>query len=172
VMMEAIKGDYDFDLYLSFTVQEEIGTRGSEIAAFTIEPDLAMILEGTTCSDVPGVPEFEQSTLLGSGAALTIMDRTSYPDRGLVSYLYNLAKEKNIKVQYKKTTSGGNDAGKIQRSTKGVKVASVSVPCRYIHSPVSVMHMEDYKCVKALVLEALQSFNDSRNLEKIMNGGI
>jgi len=172
VMMEAIKGEYEFDLYLTFTVQEEIGTRGSEIAAFSVEPDLALILEGTTCSDVPGVPESEQSTVLGDGAALTIMDRTSYPDKRLVAYLYNLASERNIKVQYKKTTTGGNDAGKIQRSTKGVKVASVSVPCRYIHSPVSVMSMEDYNCVKSLVLEALLSFNDTEKLENILNGGI
>lgn len=171
VMLEAIKGEYDFDLYLAFTVQEEIGTRGSEIAAFTIEPDLALVLEGTTCSDVPDVAEEEQSTYLGKGAALTIMDRTAYADKGLVSFLYNLAQEKNIKVQFKKTMSGGNDAGKIQRSTKGVKVASISVPCRYIHSPVSVMSLHDYNSVKELVLEALVSFNNPQNLENILNGG-
>jgi endoglucanase len=172
VMIEAIKGDYEFDLYLTFTVQEEIGTRGSEVAAFTVEPDLAFVMEGTTCSDVPDVKDEDQSTHIGEGAALTFLDRTSYPDKKLVSYLFDLAKEKNIKVQYKQTASGGNDAGKIQRSTKGVKVTSISVPCRYIHSPVSVMSMDDFNSVKALVLAALESFNDTEKLENIINGGI
>ncbi|MCX7749006.1 MAG: M42 family metallopeptidase [Clostridia bacterium] len=162
ILLEALKGDYDFDLYACFTVQEEVGLRGSEVSSYAVKPDLAIVVEGTTCSDVPEVSEYDYSTLLGEGAALTIMDRTSYADKDLVNFLYNLGKEKGIKVQFKKTTTGGNDAGKIQRSRGGVKVASVSVPCRYIHSPVSVMSKRDYESVKALVLTALEEFNKNK----------
>jgi putative aminopeptidase FrvX len=165
VLMEALKGSYSFDLYACFTVQEEIGLRGSEVAAYTVAPDLALVVEGTTCSDVPGVEEYDYTTVLGNGAAITLMDRTSYPDKKLVSYLYDLAVSHSIPVQYKQTATGGNDAGIIHKSRAGVKTASISVPCRYIHSPVSVMSRKDFESVRDLVLTALQDFD--RNPEKI-----
>ena len=164
ILMELIKEKYDFDLYACFTVQEEVGLRGSEIAAYRIKPHIALVMEGTTCSDVPGVEEHSHSTTLGGGAALTIMDRTSYADKALVDFLYKLAEENNIKVQFKRTTTGGNDAGKIQLTGSGVKVASISVPCRYIHSPVSVMSKKDYESCLKLAKLALERFNNDEIL--------
>lgn len=173
VMLEALKGEYSFDLYTCFTVQEEVGLRGAEVAAFQVEPDIALILEGTTCSDVPDVEDQDYSTLLGGGAALTIMDRTSYCDRNLVSFIHDIAKKKSISVQFKKTTTGGNDAGRIQRSRSGVKVASISVPCRYIHSPVSVMNRKDYESVGNIIKLTLNEFSGNPGIiETIKNGGI
>ncbi len=172
IMLEALKETYSFDLYCCFTVQEEIGLRGSEVAAYIVDPDLAFILEGTTCSDVPGVEKYDYSTIMGDGAALTIMDRTCYTDKNLVAFLYELGQKRNIKVQFKQTTTGGNDAGKIQRTRAGVKVASISVPCRYIHSPVSVMSHKDFECCRDLTLAALEEFSrDQGIIETIKVGG-
>ncbi|HOV25404.1 MAG TPA: M42 family metallopeptidase [Pseudobacteroides sp.] len=164
MLMELIKERYNFDLYACFTVQEEVGLRGSEIAAYRIKPHVAIVMEGTTCSDVPGVDEHNHSTTLGGGAALTIMDRTSYGDKALVNFLYKLAEENNIKVQFKRTTTGGNDAGKIQLTGSGVKVASISVPCRYIHSPASIMSKKDYDACLELAKLALSRFNNDEIL--------
>jgi endoglucanase len=171
LIMEAIKEQYEFDIYACFTVQEEVGLRGSEIAAYTVKPDLALVLEGTTCSDVPGVNKHDYSSILGDGAVITIMDRTSYPDKGLVDYLYKLAERNGIKVQYKKTTSGGNDAGRIQRTRSGVKVASISAPCRYIHSPSSVMSMEDYNACEMLLKTVLKDLDNEDTILNLINGG-
>lgn len=172
VLMEALKENYSFDLYACFTVQEEVGLRGSQIAAYSVNPDIALVIEGTTCSDVPGVEKFDQSTLLGSGAALTIMDRTSYAAKNLVDYIYNLALKHNIKIQFKQTTTGGNDAGKIQQSRSGVMVASISAPCRYIHSPVSVVSKKDLESLLDIVKKVLKEFSNNQNLiESIKNGG-
>lgn len=171
VLIEALKGEYNFDLYCCFTVQEEVGLRGAQVAAYGVDPHLALVLEGTTCSDVPGVEEAEHSTKLGNGAALTIMDRTTYTNKNLVKFLYNLGEEKNIKVQYKQTTTGGNDAGKIHLVRGGVRTAAISVPCRYIHSPFSVMSKTDYESVKALTIAALKEFNNEGVLEHLVNGG-
>jgi len=172
ILTEALKGDYEFDLYACFTVQEEVGLRGAEVAAYAVNPDLALVVEGTTCSDVPGVEKYDYSTVLGGGAALTIMDRTSYAAKNLVRYIYNLALKNNIKVQFKQTTTGGNDAGKIQRTRSGVKVASISVPCRYIHSPVSLMSKRDYESCRDITLLVLNQFNKNQNIiQAIMNGG-
>lgn len=164
ILLEALKETYEFDLYACFTVQEEVGLRGSEVAAFTVNPDLALVVEGTTCSDVPGVDKYEYSTILGDGAALTIMDRTSYPNKNFVNYIYELAQKNGIPVQYKQTNSGGNDAGKIQMSRAGVITASISVPCRYIHSPVSVMNQKDFDSCKDIVLAVLKDLGKNQNL--------
>ncbi|MCX7709621.1 MAG: M42 family metallopeptidase [Clostridia bacterium] len=172
VLIEMLKGQYEFDLYACFTVQEEVGLRGSEVAAYNVNPDIALIIEGTTCSDVPEVDKQDYSTLLGEGAALTIMDRTSYADKNLVRLIYDLSKKYGIKVQFKQTTTGGNDAGKIQRSRSGVKVASISVPCRYIHSPVSVMSKRDYESCKEIVSLALREMSRNTDyIQTIKNGG-
>ncbi len=158
-LIESLKENHEFDLYCCFTVQEEVGLRGSAVAANIVKPDLAFVIEGTTCSDVAGIKEYDYSTELGKGAALTIMDRTSYADKDLVSFIYNAAIKNNINVQFKKTTSGGNDAGKIQQSNSGVKVASISVPCRYIHSPVSVMSKKDFESVKDVLKYTLKELS-------------
>lgn len=156
ILMEALKERYEFDLYACFTVQEEVGLRGSEVAVYTVNPDIALVVEGTTCSDVPGVEKSEYSTVLGEGAALTIMDRTSYPDKNFVNYIYELAQRNKLPVQFKQTNTGGNDAGKIQMSRSGVVTASISVPCRYIHSPVSVMSKKDFNSCKDIVIAVLK----------------
>lgn len=167
VLMEALKGSYEFNLYASFNVQEEIGLRGAAASAYGVMPDLALVFEGTSCSNVPGTEEYEYTTKLGEGPAVTLMDRGTYPDKNLVNYIYNLAKKNNIDVQYKQTVAGGNDGAQIQRTGKGVKVAIISVPCRYIHSPASVMSKRDYENTKKLALCILNNF--SENLHFINN---
>lgn len=162
VLIEALKHSYDFELYACFTVQEEVGLRGAQVAAYNVMPDIALVIEGTTCADVPEVDKHEYSTVLGNGAALTIMDRTCYCDRELVQYLYDVAVNNGIKIQYKQTTTGGNDAGQIQRTGSGVKTAAISVPCRYIHSPVSVMSARDYEAVERLTIAALNQISRDR----------
>jgi endoglucanase len=164
ILMEALKGKYEFDLYACFTVQEEVGLRGAETAAYAVNPDIALILEGTTCSDVPGVKEYEFSTRLGEGPALTLMDRTAYTDKKLTRFIYDLAVRNNVKIQFKQTASGGNDAGKIQRSRGGTRIASISVPCRYIHSPVSMMSLKDFEGCKKVVELTLNELGKNAEL--------
>lgn len=151
ILMSLCDDSYDFDLYLVFTVQEEVGLRGAQCATYSIKPDIAVVLEGTTCSDVSGVKESGYSTILGGGAALSFIDNRTYYNKDLFNYIYNLAKEKNIPVQIKQTASGGNDAGVVHLSTSGVKTAAISVPARYIHSPSSVISKKDYEACKELI---------------------
>ena len=101
------------------------------------------MIEGTTASDVPGVPEHGHSTSVGKGPALTIMDRTSIPARPLVEKLRQVAHDENIPIQSRRATTGGTDAGKIQLTKGGIPVAGISIPCRYIHSPASVASLGD-----------------------------
>lgn len=142
--------DLPYDTYFCFTVQEEAGCRGAEIAANRICPTAALVIEGTTCSDVSDVPAAMEVTTLGGGAALSIADRGAYSDKTLTQKLYALAEENGIAVQYKRTTMGGNDLRSIQRSGNGVIGAAVSVPTRYLHSPASVISEKDFESVKEI----------------------
>ncbi|HHY10171.1 MAG TPA: M42 family metallopeptidase [Firmicutes bacterium] len=155
--------DVSFPLIAAFTVQEEVGLRGAGVAAYQVEPDLAFILEGTTASDVPGTDEHKHATSVGRGPAITVMDRTVIPHPPLVQELFALAEEKNIPVQVRRATTGGTDAGQIQLAKEGAKVAVIAVPCRYIHSAVSVMSKDDFAGVYELVKNYLQRLQEKED---------
>jgi len=144
LLVDLLSGDPPFPLFGVFTVQEEIGLRGARIAAYDVAPDLALVLEGTTCADIPGAEEHGQSTRLGHGPAITVMDRTSIPARPVIETLARVGTEAGIPWQWKRTTFGGTDAGSIHLTREGVPSATVSVPCRYIHSPAAFMSLDDY----------------------------
>lgn len=144
-LLELLKMDTSLDLYASFTVQEEVGCRGSIIAANYVKPDYAIVFEGTTCSDVYPTPEEKTVTKLGDGCALTAMDRAAVADREMLDMAKRVAEENGIPYQIKRTTMGGTDAGSIQGTGNGVKTVVISTPCRYIHSPVCVMNKADFE---------------------------
>jgi len=147
----------DADFYGVFTVMEEVGCRGAQTAAFLLEPDYAIILEGTVCADMPEVKEHSKSTLIGKGAAISLMDNSTLYDIDEVRNVENIAKDNNISYQFRTSTAGGNDAGPIHKTKEGAKAVAISIPCRYIHSSVNVASKNDYnsvvKLAKAVILE-------------------
>jgi len=160
MLIDILRDNYQFPLYGVFTVQEEVGLRGAGTAAYQVQPDIAIVLEGTTASDVPEIPEHKHATSVGKGPCLTLMDSSVIPDQRLTAKLLKLAAEHNIPVQYRRNTAGGTDAGKIQQSRTGVRVAVVALPCRYIHSPVSVCSKSDYENAVKLVKAFLRSIEE------------
>lgn len=160
VLANIIKKDMMFDTYFCFLVQEEVGLRGARIAAARIEADIALVLEATTCSDVYGCKEHEYVTSLGGGVVITARDGSSIVPEDYRAFLELLCRRKNIPYQYKKTTRGGNDAGAVYISGGGIKTASLSVPCRYLHSPVGVAAISDIKAMEDLTTEFLNSVNE------------
>lgn len=156
ILLELLKETYDFDLIACFTVQEEIGLRGAEVVAWHVEPDMAVVVEGTTCADIPDVPEHMYTTRMGMGPAISFMDHSSIADPKLFQQMVETAENHSIPYQIKEAIAGGNDAGSIQKSRGGVRTIVVSVPCRYIHSSSSVMNLNDYYNTIALVKEFLK----------------
>lgn len=147
-MLNAIKCECAYDTYFCFTVQEECGCRGAQICANRIGADAAMILESTTCADVSAVPAHLEVTTQKGGAAISLLDRGSYSDVQLTKKLYALCEKEGIKVQYKRTTMGANDARAVQTAVGGTLTCVVSVPCRYLHSHVGVISKIDYEAAK------------------------
>ena len=150
ILMELIKNPVKYDTYFCFTAQEEVGLRGARVASPRIMPDIALVIEATTCNDVYGCEDHEYVTNIGSGAVVTFMDRTTIVDKKLRSWLFETAKEAGIPVQYKRATAGGNDAGRIHLTGAGIKTASLSVPTRYIHSPAGIASKKDILAVENL----------------------
>ena len=124
-----------------FTTREEIGIMGAKMVAPLLTPEKAVVLEVTTCADMPGVTE--PTTKLGEGVALSVMDGGSVADKEWSEEIFTLAKTHKIPLQKKLTTKGGNDAGAISYFGGGIPTAALSLPGRYIHSPVSVICEKD-----------------------------
>ena len=147
--------EYEVDLYLSFSAQEEVGLRGAGVAAFRLEPDMALALEGTICDDMPKDEDVSPTTELGKGPAITVMDRSFIADKRLVRLLVDRAEALGIPFQFKQPGLGGTDAGAIHLSRTGVPSVALSVPCRYIHSPAAVASLNDFDHALALLRAAL-----------------
>lgn len=143
VLIDLMEVPCRYDTYFCFTVQEEVGLRGAGVAARRISPDIALVLESTTCADVFGSEPKDYVTRLGHGVAVSFMDRTTIVPTPFRQWLYETAQKENIPVQYKQAVAGGNDAGIIHIANRGVKTASLSVPCRYLHSPAGIADMAD-----------------------------
>lgn len=150
-LIEIIKSKLTYDTYFAFTVQEEVGLRGAKTAAFSIAPDYAIVVETTTAADIAGVPKEKQVCRLGSGAVISFMDKSTVYNRELYNLAFSLAEKHQIKVQPKTVVAGGNDAGAIHSSGAGVRTLTVSLPCRYLHSPSCVICESDITEVTNIV---------------------
>lgn len=143
------------DIFFVFTVQEEVGLRGSRTAAYAIEPDYGIAVDVTDVDDTPG-SEKNGTVQLGKGAAIKVMDSSIICHPEVVSKLSRLAEEKNIPAQKDILRAGGTDAGAIHVSRMGVCTGGISVPCRYIHTPVEMTDLADFKaCVDLSVAFAM-----------------
>ena len=151
VLMEIIKRDLGSDMYFVFSTMEEVGLRGAKCAAFSLAPDMAIVVESTTAADIPGVDECSKVCRVGGGAVISFMDRTTIYDRGLLKLVQRIANERGIKWQFKKGVTGGNDSGTIHNTRGGIRTAAISLPCRYLHSPCGVISENDLNAVCELV---------------------
>lgn len=143
-------GETDNDLYFVFSVQEEVGCRGAKTAAWTIGPDYGIAVDVSGVDDEPG-SKHQASSLCGKGAAVKVMDRSVICTPALVERLLALAGEKGIPAQRDVLQVGGTDAGPIQTTRSGVYTGGISVPCRYIHTPVELADLGDVQACADLV---------------------
>jgi len=144
VMMELLRKELPCDCWFVFTTQEEVGCRGALTASFRIQPDIAIVLEGTTAADIPGVDEAKQICHVGKGVVVPFMDRGAIYDRSMYEMITSIAKENDIPWQTKTTIAGGTDASAIQRSRAGVQTAGIACGLRNIHSPACIGSKTDF----------------------------
>lgn len=147
---------YPVTLEAVFTAQEEVGLRGAQVAAHRLAPDCAIVLECGTTDDTPKDRDDTPVMRLGQGPAITVMDRSMIADQRLVAHLLAVAEAEGIPCQVRAPKGGGTDGGRIHLARAGVPTVVVSMPCRYLHAPASLLAKSDMLHTIALVRAALR----------------
>ena len=149
-----------YDTYGVFTVQEEVGIRGANVAAHTLDPDFGFGLDTTIAYDLPGAQAHEKVTSLGMGAAIKIMDAMTICDYRMVDYMKEVAEKNMIKWQPELLTAGGTDTAGIQRMGKrGAISGAISIPTRHLHQVIEMANKEDIEGSIRLLKACLESLD-------------
>jgi len=148
-----------FTIYGVFTVQEEVGLKGARTSAYSIDPDCAVATDVTFPGDHPGIDQKDVPVEMGKGPIITIADasgRGLIASRAMVAWLKDTAKKNNIPVQLEVGSGGTTDATAIHLERGGIPSTTLSIPTRYIHSPVEVLDPSDMEAAVELLVQALK----------------
>ncbi|MBE0411874.1 MAG: M42 family metallopeptidase [Anaerolineales bacterium] len=167
-LIELIKhAPTNIDMLAAFTVQEEVGLRGARVAAYGLDPDIAIAVDSTPALDLPnwdeedGVPleNVRYNTRLDAGPAIYVADAATLSDPRLIRHLVNVAEANKIPYQIRQPGGGGTDAGAIHRSRAGIPSVSISVPGRYAHTAAGIARLADWKHTLNLLYLALNDIS-------------
>jgi endoglucanase len=158
VMVEAMKRlkKTDCTVYAVGTIQEEVGLRGATTAAFGIYPDIGIALDVTIAGDVPGVKETEAPIKMRKGPSIEVADAGLITHPKVLSLLIDVAEKNKIPYQLETGLPGATDAARISLTREGVPCGVISVPTRYIHSPASMLCLDDAEKTVKLVVAVIQ----------------
>lgn len=143
-----------YDTYFVFTVQEEVGCRGAKPSSFTVMPDYSIALDVTPA---PAVSNPNHLTVeLGKGAAIKVKDSSVICSKLLVDRLADIAEEEKIKYQYEVLLAGGTDTSAMQIAGSGSHACCISLPTRYVHTPVETIDADDLKACADLLIAFIE----------------
>lgn len=151
LLLEMAKTQPERDIWLTYSVQEEIGLRGAGVATEQVKPDFAVAIDATTAADIAGSSEETAVCCMGKGAVVSFADGATLYDPDLYQQIREMADKAGIPAQTKNKIAGGNNAGAMQRRGIGARTAAVSLPCRYIHSPACMGSVKDVEAMYDLL---------------------
>ncbi len=135
------------DLWLAFTVQEEVGLRGAQTAAYGLNPDYAVAIDTIPCGGTPDVPTSRAPTRIGKGPVLPLISqggaRGSFMHPAIKAMLTEIAECENLPYQPYLFYAGTNDASSMHLVRAGIPSGSICIPRRYSHSPVEMADLRD-----------------------------
>ena len=143
-----------YDLYVVFTVQEEIGVKGAKVSSYEITPDYGIAIDVTDSGDMPETTPV--SLKLGAGAAIKVMDRGMIASKSVKEKLINTAEKNKIDYQLEVITAGTTDAYAMQITKSGVETGAISIPTRYIHTPGETVDINDVKSAIKLLKKFIE----------------
>ncbi len=146
VLIEALRSlkEIPYDVYGVFTVQEEVGIRGANVASHKINPDFGIALDTTIAFDLPGAQAHEKVTSLGKGVAIKVLDAMTICDYRMVEFMKSTADKNKITWQPEILTAGGTDTAGLQRMGKNGAIAgAISIPTRHLHQVIEMAHKQD-----------------------------
>ncbi|WP_202077338.1 M42 family metallopeptidase [Caldalkalibacillus salinus] len=168
-VLQRLKAEQDAlpnQVFAGASVQEEVGLRGAGTLTHKVNPDIGFALDVGVAGDTPGMKEKDSNTKLGDGPLIGFLDRSMIPHRPLRDFVVDIAKSNDIPYQIEIMEGGGTDAGRIHTTLEGVPSLVVSVPSRYIHSHVSVVHRDDLDHAVELLVQVAKQL-DATAVEKI-----
>ena len=140
------------------TVPEEVGLRGAHTSCFGVDPQVGFAIDVGFATDLPDIPKkLLGEVKLGGGPELS---RSCDNNNVLGRYIRKVAKEKGIAYQETAAhrASGGTDAAQMQMTRAGVATALLSIPNRYMHSPVEICDLRDVEGAIELLVESIAGF--------------
>ncbi len=158
VMIEALRAakQNPMDVYAVGSAQEEIGIRGAGVAAQNIKPHVGLALDVTLANDVPHAKPHEYVSLLGEGVAIKAYDASVVPNWKLVDFMREVCEARDIPWQLEVLPRGGTDTAAIQRGGGGAAAGCVSVPTRYVHSVIEMLHPDDVQAAIDLTAAVIE----------------
>ncbi len=141
-------GPTQVDVYAVSSVQEEVGVRGMPMAAYAIEPDIGLALDGSVTWGAH-IPKHDYICAMGEGTGIYLIDNLTIGDRRLIRFLIDLCEQHGI--AYQRNIGGGTDASAIQRTKEGALSTTVGAPVRYMHSTVQLCHEDDIEATVSLL---------------------
>ncbi len=162
-LLKETKKKLPFGLYITNSVQEEVGLRGAEMITKTIQPNLAIVTDVCHDSTTPMIDKkIEGDTQIGKGPVITYAPAVQNNLRELI---LNTAEEKKIPFQRLASSRvTGTDTDAFAYSNGGVASALISLPLRYMHTTVEMVHRDDVENVIKLIYETLLKIEDNHNL--------
>ncbi|MDP2873386.1 MAG: M42 family metallopeptidase [Bacillota bacterium] len=148
-------GESPHDIHAVFTVQEEVGLRGARTSAFAVDPHFGLAFDVTGVGDTPRARSILNMEL-GKGACIKAKDASLVVPPAVKNLLVKTAKDNAIPYQLEVLPAGGTDTAAIQLTRSGVPAGCISIPTRYIHSPVELLDLGDVEACVALAVKVLQ----------------
>ena len=158
VMIEALRalGEHEATIHAVATSQEEVGLRGAEASGSALAPSVVVALDITLAMDVPGTQDDARISELGKGVGIKIMDSHSISHPKLIEHFQRIAEREGIPHQMEILPAGGTDAGGVQRLHGGIPAITLSVPCRYVHTPNEMVSEADVQAAIDLLARYLE----------------
>lgn len=164
VVAVAREADVDATVHYVATVQEEVGLRGARMTGFSVDPDVGIAVEIFPADDYPAAGADSPDAVLGEGPVVEFADGTSeylfggvLVDRETLTWLRTAAVEAGIDLQHAVMIGGSTDATEFQQVAGGRYAGAIAVPCRYTHSPVETLSLDDADDAVATLVSALET---------------
>ena len=158
------------DVAGAFAAQEEVGMRGAGVTAARIQPDLAIVFEGSPADDFYYGREKAQG-VMRAGVQIRCMDKSYITNPAFLAYAHELGEEKGIPCQDTVRRGGSTNAGKISLAGRAVPTLVLGIPSRYVHSHYNFCAVEDIEAAVRMAVEVIRGL-DSRRIGLLMHRDI
>jgi endoglucanase len=140
--------------------QEEVGLRGSTVAAQEVRPTIAIAIDITGAGDIPDHPARLRIANLGKGVAIKYMDGSVISSPELVDFARETAERSGIDHQMEILLAGGTDTASMQKWGGSPHAVCLSIPTRYGHGPGAVIHSHDVETAVDLLVAMLERLHE------------